>query len=192
MILVSVHVCVSEREKECVCLSMHSRSVWLAMWMGPEPICVGLSKGSMREKGGPGVCVCVCVQTPKPCQRVMRVRESVWEIERGLGHVRWSQCLCTLPHDEQNAPLPFLPRSHFFRYEAWKSSQEMLPLSPISQSPTAIDSPFPVPKQAGKKSAMCITAVSQPFTDLGFLALQREREMATNKVKRKRERENPV
>lgn len=67
-------------ERESVCLSMHSGSVWLAMCMGRQPICVGLSVGLMREKG---VCmrVCVRVQTPKPCQRVMG--ECVWETERG-------------------------------------------------------------------------------------------------------------
>lgn len=86
-----------------------------------------------------------------------------------------------LLHDEGNAPLPlFLPRSFVLSF--WTSSQETLPLSPLSQSPTAIDYPCPVPKQAGKKSAICTTAVFQPFTVLASLAPQKERDL---KQKRK-------
>lgn len=69
---------------ECasVCLSMHSRSVWLAMCMGRQPICVGLSMGSMREKG---VWMRVCARTNAKAlsESNERVGKCVWETERG-------------------------------------------------------------------------------------------------------------
>lgn len=165
-------VCVCKRKRVCPCT--HALSDWPCAW-ADSPSVLACLWGRWGKRGSG--CVCVRIQTPKPCQRVMREWESVFGKHReGLGHVRWSHCLCMLLHDEGNAPLPlFLPRSFVLSF--WTSSQETLPLSPLSQSPKAIDYPCPVPKQAGKKSAICTTAVFQPFTVLASLAPQKERDL---------------
>ncbi len=134
---------------ECasVCLSMHSCSVWLAMCMGRRPICVGLSMGLMRENGV-WMRVCARVQTPKPCQRVMREWESVFGKQReGLGHVRWNHCLCMLLHDEGNAPLPlFLPWS--FVLDVFPGNAAVVSTFPKSHSHRL---PLPSPKAGWEK-----------------------------------------
>ncbi len=141
----------------CECVSVHALMLCLIGHVhGLTAHLCWLVYGVDEGKRGLDACVCACTNAKALSESNERVGECVWETERGTRSCK----VKSLPVHVTSWWRERSPPSFFsLGLSFWTSSQEMLPLSPLSQSPTAIDYPCPVPKQAGKKSAICTTAV---------------------------------